>query len=100
MYGIVIQVFGVGVGGCGDNAEPETTISGGSIMIHETKGKKSADIATTEHTSGQVFDLKVWPNLFVKELNFKFLSPGEVQGKLELSDVNGAKVITLFSRTL
>lgn len=83
-----------------DNAEPATTISGGSIIIHKTKGKKSAEIATAVHTSDQVFDLKVWPNPFVRELNFKFSSPGEVQGKLELFDVNGAKVVTLLNRTL
>ena len=78
-----------------ENSEPATLISGGSIIIHKPKGNKSGEI--TGDFAQQVFhEVKVWPNPFVSQLNFKFSNSEATHAVVELYDMNGAKVDRLF----
>ena len=81
-----------------DNAEPPTAIDGGSIIIHNVKGKKSAEISSETEVITKDFEFKVWPNPFVKQLNFEFTSPQSTHAVLEIYDINGARITSLFDK--
>ena len=79
-----------------ENAEPATIISSGSIIIHKQKGNKSAEIERTVFVQDASANLNVWPNPFNKQLNFRFSYPEITRAKLEIYDMTGSKVVTLF----
>ncbi len=86
-----------------ENDTVATELGGGSIVIHNTKekvvttGKKSAEIETTIVPVAEFSNLKVYPNPFNDRLKFEFVSPEAVHALIELFDMTGRKVETIFN---
>jgi len=77
-----------------DNADPTTTIGGGSIVIHSNENKiKSAQAIDPEHVGSS---FKVWPIPFTERLFFEFSNSYATHAKLEIFDIAGSKLETLF----
>ncbi|GEM_PF-667108 len=84
-----------------ENADPATTISGGSIVIHSAKDKdKSAEIVTSIERDLKYADLKVYPNPFNHHLRFEFSSPETVEAKIDIYDMTGRYIETLFDQII
>lgn len=84
-----------------ENADATTVLGGGSIVIHEVKatppGKtKSGFITTAIAPVFELADLKVYPNPFNDRLKFEFVSPNAVQAKIDIYDMTGRMVQTVF----
>jgi hypothetical protein len=75
-----------------DNEEPTTELRGGSIVIHSVK-KKSAEILSDKTE----FNLNVYPNPFQDKVLFHFISPEDVSAQIDVYDITGRKVKTLFN---
>jgi hypothetical protein len=75
----------------------ETIISGGSIVIHYIK-TKSAEISTGVETEFKLAEYKVYPNPFAERLRFEFISPESVNARIDLFDMNGRLVKTIFEQ--
>jgi hypothetical protein len=75
-----------------DNEDPTTELGGGSIVIHSVK-KKSAEILSDKTE----FNLNVYPNPFQDQVLFHFISPEDVSAKIDVYDITGRKVKTLFN---
>jgi hypothetical protein len=79
-----------------DNADPTTPISGGSIVIHSPASKqdrtKSILIATPEDPV-----LHVYPNPFNEHLKFEFSHPESVHATINIYDLAGRKIKTVFT---
>ena len=79
-----------------EDSDPTTPISGGSIVIHSPTGKpdrnESILIATPD-----VPILNVYPNPFNGRLRFEFIHPEDVHATIEIYDLTGRKVKTVFS---
>ena len=80
-----------------ENAEPATNIGGGSIIIHKLKGNKSAEIPASESVFVTSVNAKVWPNPFSERLEFEFSSPVQTHVVLDLYEINGRKIKTLYN---
>ena len=59
---------------------------------------KSAEVITTDIISSQlpIADLKVYPNPFSEKLRFEFVSPESVNARIDLYDMTGRMVKTIF----
>ena len=57
---------------------------------------KSIEIATAANPVNEYADLKVYPNPFSDKLHFKFISPVDAQVRIDLYDVTGQLVKTVF----
>ncbi|QGY44304.1 T9SS type A sorting domain-containing protein [Maribellus comscasis] len=75
-------------------------IEAGNIVIHsnsnlgtQSNAKKSAEILFPEFRS---IDLKVYPNPFSEKLKFEFVSPEDTKSTVELYDITGRKISTVF----
>jgi membrane associated rhomboid family serine protease len=75
----------------------ETIISGGSIVIHYIK-TKSAEIVTGIETEFKLAEYKVYPNPFAERLRFEFVSPESCNARIDLFDMNGRLVKTIFEQ--
>jgi hypothetical protein len=78
-----------------DNADPTTEIGGGSIIIHTSK-TKSAEIETGLFTKTENTNISVYPNPFNDRLYFDFNSPKDVRACIDIFDVTGRKVKSVF----
>jgi hypothetical protein len=78
--------------GSDENADPSTELGGGSIVIHSVK-KKSAEILSNKTES----NVNVYPNPFQDKAFFHFISPEDVSAKIDVYDITGRKVKTLFN---
>jgi len=76
-----------------ENAEPSTEINGGSIVIHSTKNK-SAEIQNP--LTIRDINFVVFPNPFNDRLHFEFSTPVDIDVKIEVYDITGRKVKTVF----
>lgn len=82
--------------GSPDNANPNTVIGGGSIVIHNTESKS---VVITEITSvAEELIITVYPNPFTERLHFGFVSPANVNARIDLFDMNGRLVKTIFEQ--
>jgi chorismate mutase len=59
---------------------------------------KSAEIATAVTPVGEFADLKVYPNPFSDKLRFEFVSPESVNARIDLYDMTGRMVKTIFEQ--
>lgn len=76
---------------------------GGSIVIHEVKTNaktKSAEITTAISPVVENVDLKVYPNPFSEKLRFEFVSPESVNARIDLYDITGRMVKTIFEQVI
>ncbi len=78
-----------------DNADPATTIGGGSITIH-ANDNKSAEIINTIELS----ELKVYPNPFSSVLKFEFESPNSTYARIDMYDATGRMIKTIFEQEI
>jgi len=79
-----------------ENAEPATVISGGSIIIHKPangNGKSYKEYSSYTNNHG----CNAWPNPFTDKLKFRFVSSKNTHALLEIFDIRGAKIKTLYS---
>ncbi len=79
-----------------ETADPTTEIEGGSIIIHTGK-TKSAEIepgliSKTEHSN-----ISVYPNPFDERLHFEFVSSVDDHACIDIFDMTGRKVKTIFN---
>lgn len=79
-----------------DNADPTTEIGGGSIIIHTGK-TKSAEIESGLISQIENPNISVYPNPFDKVLHFEFVSPIDIHACIDIFDVTGRKVKTVFT---
>lgn len=82
-----------------DNADPSTALGGGSIVIHTPK-TKSAVIGVNDNLIAIEKGVKVYPNPFSDKLYFKFVSPSDVNVRIDLFDMNGSLVKTIFEQSV
>jgi hypothetical protein len=88
-------VYDNNIGSVQDNAVPTTSISGGSIMIHSAKTKSSLD--AYQGNPGPVQPgITIYPNPFTEELNFEFAVMEDSGVVIEIFDMTGRKVNTVF----
>ena len=78
-----------------------TAISGGSIVIHSLEKKtKSGEITNIAASSDDHVSMKVYPNPFSEKLRFEFISPETVDARIELYDMTGRFVKTIFEQQI
>jgi len=80
-----------------------STIAGTKYSIYctyKTDGEKSAEIATAITPDLELADLKVYPNPFSDRLRFEFVSPGSVNVRIDLYDMTGRMVKTVFEQPI
>jgi hypothetical protein len=82
--------------GSPDNANPSTAIAGGSIVIHNSK-TKSVEISEINSVA-EMLNITVYPNPFNDRLRFDFVSPADVNARIDLFDMNGRLVKTIFEQ--
>lgn len=78
--------------GAGDDAEADTVIGGGSIIVHKPKGKASrgeGDIVDSDSTDGKVI---FWPNPSKNIFNLKFNKEAKVSVAIYVYDMSGRVV--------
>jgi hypothetical protein len=63
-------------------------------------GNKSAEIATGITPDIELADLKVYPNPFSDRLRFEFVSPESVNARIDLYDMTGRMVKTIFEQPI
>jgi hypothetical protein len=73
------------------DADPTTAISGGSIVVHTSN--KSAEVIAP--IAGNT-NLLVYPNPFSDKLKFEFAAPADMHARINLYDVTGRMVQTVF----
>ena len=85
----------------------ETLLTGGNIMVHS--GVKCTiksgtigieEIATAIVPDIEFADLKVYPNPFSEKLRFEFVSPESVNARIDLYDMTGRMVKTIFEQPI
>ncbi|MFO7621729.1 MAG: MBG domain-containing protein, partial [Bacteroidales bacterium] len=75
-----------------ENAEPTTLLGGGSIVIHNpNKPKGVANILEAE------FGVTAYPNPFTDHLYFDLRLKTDSKVRLEIYDMNGSRLATLFN---
>ncbi len=88
-------VYDNNIGSEQDNAVPSTSISGGSIVIHSVKTKSSLD--EYPYNPGLVQpEITIYPNPFTEQLNFEFSVTEDSHVVIEIFDMTGRKVKTVF----
>ncbi len=73
----------------------EQPLDGGNLIVH-TNANKAAEIVTGVELEFQLADLKVYPNPFDDHLRFEFISPETVQAKIDIYDMTGRHIETVF----
>jgi hypothetical protein len=69
-----------------------------SIYCTYTVNTKSAEIATAIAPEIELIDLKVYPNPFSDRLRFEFVFPESVNARIDLYDMTGRMVKTIFEQ--
>lgn len=82
-----------------ENAEPATEIGGGSIVIHKSK-EKIAQIESDLIPKPENLNLSVYPNPFNDRLHFEFESQENVHILIEIYDLTGRKLETVFNQQI
>jgi hypothetical protein len=85
--------------GADDYADLDQTtgIAGGSIVIHSSDRKsKSGEISDLLKPAVDKISLKVYPNPFIERLNFEFISPEDAAVQIDICDISGRLVETVF----
>jgi hypothetical protein len=75
----------------------ETEISSGSIVIHSSKFK--SDFTTSSRQIDNIdwlLDLNVFPNPFTERLRIEFVSPEDVNARIDIYDMTGIYVYRLI----
>jgi hypothetical protein len=67
---------------------------------YTTGGTKSAKISAEVQPELQLNALKVYPNPFSDKLRFEFISPETVNARIDLYDMTGRKVKTVFEQSI
>ena len=83
----------------------EQTLDGGQLLIHsgfslEGSGGKAGSIIPEILLLNENSDLKVYPNPFTEKLFFDFVSPNDGKAKIEIYDITGRKLETVFDKTV
>ncbi|GAA4394620.1 hypothetical protein GCM10023187_00640 [Nibrella viscosa] len=76
-------------GSLGDDAEPETAIGGGSIVIHSDKGKREA---AEPALPANAMVLRNYPNPITDRTTIEFMLPQGGDYSLEIQDLKGSLV--------
>jgi hypothetical protein len=83
----------------------ETLLTGGNILIQS--GVKCTANSTIAFKSATIIEplveksgLMVYPNPFTDRLHFEFISPADANAVLDIFDVTGCKVKTIFESTV
>jgi hypothetical protein len=71
-----------------------------SIYCTYTVNTKSAEIATAINSDFELAYLKVYPNPFSDRLRFEFVSPESVNARIDLFDMTGRLVKTVFEQPI
>jgi hypothetical protein len=71
-----------------------------SIYCTYTVNTKSAEIATAIAPEIEFANLKVYPNPFSEKLRFEFVSPESVNARIDLYDMTGRMVKTIFEQSI
>ena len=74
-----------------DNADATTILGGGSIVIHTKKNKSGFIEPEFEYVN-----LNVYPNPFTDRVQFEFVSPEPVNARIDVYDMTGRMVKTVF----
>jgi len=82
-----------------DNADPTTEIGGGSIIIHTSKNK-SAIIEPGSISETEIINISVYPNPFTENLRFEFEYPDDTQALIDIYDLSGRKIETVFNNKI
>jgi len=70
------------------------------IITSATIANKSAEIKTAVETDMNYVNLKVYPNPFSEMLRFEFVSPESVDARIDLYDMTGRRVKTIFEASV
>jgi hypothetical protein len=79
-----------------ESADPTTEIGAGSIIIHTSK-TKSAEIETGFISQTDRSNINVYPNPFTENLRFEFEYTDDIQVFIDIYDLTGRKIETLFN---
>ena len=71
-----------------------------SAKIGSITSKKSAEIVTEITPEVEFSDLKVYPNPFSDRLRFEFVSPESVNARIDLYDMTGRMIKTIFEQPI
>jgi hypothetical protein len=82
--------------GSSDNAKPVTALGGGSIVIHHAK-VKSAEIPEINSVAEEI-NMTVYPNPFTERLRIEFVSPEDVNARIDIYDMTGRFIKTIFDQ--
>jgi hypothetical protein len=78
-----------------------TTVSAKIGIITATKSAEiTEDITTATNPMIELADLKVYPNPFNDRLRFEFVSPESVNARIDLYDMTGRMVKTIFEQPI
>ena len=84
--------------GSSENAEASTKLGGGSIVIHEVKKKSlEVDVLASDLSDNL---LKAYPNPFAERVFFDMQFVNDGHAVLEIFDMRGAKLTTLFDKSV
>ncbi len=93
--------------GADENGDAATILGdngrgGGSIVIHEVKAapgrNKSAEISLPETPAVAASMFKAYPNPFTDRLNFEFVPAADAQARIDMFDMTGRLVQTVFNQ--
>ncbi|WP_162426285.1 HYR domain-containing protein [Pontibacter pudoricolor] len=95
--GAIVYDNNVSLSEQGDNAVPSTTISGGSIVIHEVKSNapvatKTSKLSTTTTATSETSQLYNYPNTFTDRTTIAFSLDKEESYSLEVYDMRGSLI--------
>jgi parallel beta-helix repeat protein len=71
-----------------------------SAVVAITTPTKSAETSPEITTIIEKFDLKVYPNPFMEKLHFEFVSPESCNVRIDLYDITGRRVQTIFEQPI
>jgi hypothetical protein len=77
-----------------------TKTTSNAIAIKVNAKIKSAEIATGIVPDIEFADLKVYPNPFSEKLRFEFVSPESVNARIDMYDMTGRMVKTIFEQPI
>ncbi|RKD85043.1 MBG domain-containing protein [Mangrovibacterium diazotrophicum] len=83
-----------------DQANTLEFLDGGNIQVHTGSKNKSAEITSSLISTVESPTLTVYPNPFSDRLRFEFASPETVDARIDLYDMNGRLVKTVFEGTI
>jgi hypothetical protein len=82
-----------------DNAIPATALGGGSIVIH-SDNPKSGEIESVTKNYSESLQPLVYPIPFSERLHFEYISPVDCKARIELYDVSGRLLKTVFNNQI